>query len=87
VDAWVQGNKIDIGWGLMILTGMTSGDTTILGFLAETSCINVADNVSLMVLPGNMTSFGSLGHLGKGLFVLYNWCSSSSSNFEVVDDL
>jgi hypothetical protein len=40
--------------------------------------------MSLMVLPKNIASFRSLGHHGKGLFVLYSQCSSSSSESEAV---
>jgi hypothetical protein len=70
----------------MILVGMTVGDTLVLGFLVGTSCIKVVDKISLMVLPENMASSGSLGHPGKGLFVLCSWCSSSSSDSEAIGD-
>jgi hypothetical protein len=65
---------------------MNAGDTTVLGFLSKTSCINEENNISLMVLPENMASSRSLGHLGKVLFVLYIWSSSSSSDSEAVGD-
>jgi hypothetical protein len=70
----------------MILAGLTVGDTLVLGLLARTSFMNVAYKISLMVLPENMASSRSLEHLGKYLFVLCNWCSSSSSDSEAVGD-
>jgi len=86
VVSWVQGNTFDIGWVLMILVGLTIGDTLFQGFLSGTSYVNVVDNISFMVLPENMASSGSLGHLSKGLSILYKWCSSSSSGSKAVGD-
>jgi len=71
---------------MMILAGLTTGDTLVLGFLAGTFFMNVAYKILLMVLPKNMASFGSLGHLGKDIFVLCNWCSSSSYDSKTIGD-
>jgi hypothetical protein len=87
VDSWVQVSTVDIGCGLMNLARMIVGDTPVLGFLVRTSCMNVTDKILLMVLPKNMGSFGSLGNPGKGIFILYNWCSSSSYDYEVIGNL
>jgi hypothetical protein len=70
----------------MIFVGMTTRDTLVLVFLAETSYMNARDIISLMFLPDNMSSSISLGHPRKGLYFLCNWCSSSSSNSQAVGD-
>jgi hypothetical protein len=70
----------------MILARMIVGDTLVLGFLVGTSCMNATDRFLLMVLPEKMASSRIFAHPSKYRFVLCNWCSSSSSNFEVIGD-